>query len=166
MIKIYQKQPIQAEQFDGSQKYIFGHKVISDNSLVDALTHDPVYYSILINEDDSDDPEEEPNEVVFEIGDWIMLEKEYFEVIDKETFGKLYDALPVIPEAVSKTLIYAKNNKRNLSWVIMQTPNDLMKLSVITKSERQRFSTFFRTSGSNDTFARAWLDGYQVEEDV
>ncbi|WP_081320367.1 hypothetical protein [Levilactobacillus brevis] len=66
MIKIYQKQPIQAEQFDGSQKYIFEHKVISDNSLVDALTHDPVYYSILIDEDD---PGEEPDEVIFEIGD-------------------------------------------------------------------------------------------------
>lgn len=44
MTNVYQKITIiKAEQFDGSQKYMFGHKVMSEDSLVDALTHDPVY---------------------------------------------------------------------------------------------------------------------------
>lgn len=82
MIKTCHKtKTIKAEQFDGSQKYIFGHKVISDNSLVDALTHDPVYYSILINEDD---PE------VFEIGDWIVKDGEDIHAISDDVFKKTY----------------------------------------------------------------------------
>ncbi|PUD96926.1 hypothetical protein DA477_04915 [Levilactobacillus brevis] len=87
MIKIYQKQPIQAEQFDGRQKYMFGHKVMSEDSLVDALTHDPVYYSILINEGY---PEEESDEVVFEIGDWIIKDGEDIHAISDDVFKKTY----------------------------------------------------------------------------
>lgn len=163
MIKIYQKQPIQAEQFDGRQKYIFGHKVISDNSLVDALTHDPVYYSILINEDDSDDPEENPNEVVFGIGDWIMLEKEYFEVIDNETFKKLYAKLPLIPEAVADWIEECKHKHISIGDMLCseRRPEQMRDWMALTPGTYQFDYAHYQKY--QELVARAWLDGYQVE---
>lgn len=161
MNKIYQKQPIQAEQFDGSQKYIFEHKVISDNSLVDALTHDPVYYSILINEDDSDYPEGEHDELVFEIGDWIMLEKEYFEVIDNETFKKLYDDLPVIPQFIADWIEAAKNGETDMS-----NPSVINAAIGAVEYDQSSYEVAGWIRGRGNLFARAWLDGYQVEADV
>lgn len=155
MIKIYQKQPTQAEQIDGSQKYIFGHKVISDNSLVDALTHDPVYYSIIINEDDSDDPEEEPNEVVFEIGDWIIKDGEDIHAIADDIFKKTYAELPVIPKAVADIIEQVREingyELGNLFFDAMEFDNPGNSAAWIESHQ--------------DEIARAWLDGYQVEED-
>ncbi|WP_086990283.1 hypothetical protein [Levilactobacillus brevis] len=139
MIKIYQKQPIEAEQFDGSQKYIFGQKVISDNSLVDALTHDPVYYSILINEDD---PEEEPNEVVFEIGDWVIKDEEDIYAIDDDTFKSKYDELPVILKEWADTIEEYKANHYRMDEI---------------------FTEWSWNYDEQELIARAWLDGYQVE---
>lgn len=147
MIKVYQKQPIQAEQFDGSQKYIFGHKVISYSALVDALTHIPIYYSILINHDD---PDEETDEIVFEIGDWIMMEEEYIEAIDNETFKKMYDPLPVIPDYVSKYIRTMKLEGKSLGDAIKYW---------LRGDEIDKY-----IEDNSETFSRAWLDGYQVEE--
>lgn len=150
MIKIHQKQPIQAEQFDGKQKYMFGHKVISDNSLVDALTHDPVYYSILINEDDSDDPKEDPNEVVFEIGDWIIKYGEDIHAIVNDIFKKTYAELPVIPKAVADWIneCISIGWTRNFLDVCYRAPDPVDKW----------------IDNNSNMFARAWLDGYQLEE--
>ena len=156
MINVYHKTAtIKAEQFDGRQKYIFGHKVMSEDSLVDALTHDPVYYSILINEGY---PEEEPDEVIFEIGDWIMLEKEYFEVIDNETFKKLYDALPVIPQFIADWIEECKRNNQAIGAAMDQQS--------VPTSVRNYFRSHITTAQwieVQNIFARAWLDGYQLE---
>lgn len=157
MIKIYQKQPIQAEQFDGSQKYIFGHKVISDN-MVDALTHDPVYYSILINEDDSDDPEEEPNEVVFEIGDWIIKDGEDIHTIDDDTFKSEYDELPVIPKAVADWIEAAKHGGTDMS-----NPSVINAAIGAVEYDQSSYEVAGWIRGRGNLFARAWLNGYQVE---
>ena len=143
MIKIYQKQPIEAEQFDGSQKYIFGQKVISDNSLVDALTHDPVYYSIIINEDDLDDPEEEPDELVFEIGDWVIKDGEDIHSIADDVFKKKYAELPVIPKVWADTIEEYKANHYRLELIFTELCN--------------------WDYDEQELIARAWLDGYQVE---
>lgn len=143
MAKYVNTTPIEAERFDGSKEMIDRYSItVSD--VYELLTPD--------------------GNLVIIPGDWIATydNGEYWPIAD-DIFKQRCKELPVIPEAVSKTLIYAKKKKRNLSWVFMQTPNDLMKLRVITQSERQKFSGFFRTSSSNDIFARAWLDGYQVE---
>lgn len=154
MIKIYQKQPIQAEQFDGSQKYISGHKVISDNSLVDALTHDPVYHSILINEDD---PDEEPDEVIFEVGDWVIKNGEDVYAIDDDTFKSKYDELPVIPKAVADW-IESNRGKANLADMLVCAQFRIVKFDNYAEIEKW-------INADIDRFSRAWLDGYQVEAD-
>ncbi|GEO72836.1 hypothetical protein LZY01_20040 [Levilactobacillus zymae] len=103
--------------------------------------------------------------MVFNTGDWIAtgINGEHWAIAD-DVFQKTYMKLPVIPEAVSNVLIYAKSKKRNLYWVFTQTPNNLARLKVIAPSERREISGFFRKSGSDEIFARAWLDGYQVTE--
>lgn len=158
MIKIYQKQPIQAEQFDGSQKYMFGHKVMSEDSLVDALTHDPVYYSILINEDDSDDPEEDPNEAVFEIGDWIIKDGEDINVIADDVFKNKYAELPVIPKAVADWIEECRKNKKPIAAAL-----DLEQMPKFVKDYFRNYQTEELWIELQDMFARAWLDGYQLE---
>ncbi len=150
MIKVYQKQPIQAEQFDGRQKHIFGHKVISDNSLVDALTHDPVYYSILIDEDD---PEEEPDEVIFGIGYWITKHGEDIHAIADDVFKNTYAELPVIPEAVADTIERKREiNGYGLGYVLFEA----------TEFEQPEGCAKWIAT-HQELVARAWLDGYQVE---
>lgn len=146
MIKIYQKQPIQAEQFDGRQKYILGHKVISDNSLVDALTHDPVYYSILINEGD---PEEEPDEVIFGIGYWITKHGEDIHAIADDVFNNTYAELPVIPKYVDEYI--------RLMRLKGKTLGDAIKYW-LREDEIDKYM-----EDNSEKFSRAWLDGYQVE---
>lgn len=157
MIKVYCKQQIDAEQFDGSQKYIFGHKVISDNSLVDALTHNPVYYSILINEDD---PEEEPDEVIFEIGDWVIKDGEDIYAIDDDTFKSEYDELPVIPKVVADWIEAAKHGGTDMS-----NPSVINAAIGAVEYDQSNYEVAGWIRGRGNLFARAWLDGYQVEED-
>lgn len=158
MNKIYQKQPIQAEQFDGRKKYIFGQKVISDNSLVDALTHDPVYYSIIINEDDSYDPEEEPNEVVFEIGDWIIKDGEDIHAIADDIFKNKYAELPVIPKVVADWIEAAKHGGTDMS-----NPSVINAAIGAVEYDQSNYEVAGWIRGRGNLFARAWLDGYQVE---
>jgi len=157
MIKIYQKQPVEAEKFAGSQKYIFGQKVIPDNSLVDAFTHDPVYYSIIINEDDSDDPEEEPDELVFEIGDWVIKDGEDIHSIADDVFKKKYAELPVIPKHVADW-IESNRGKANLADMLVCAQFRIVRFDNYVEIEKW-------INADIDRFSRAWLDGYQVEED-
>lgn len=155
MIKIYQKQPIQAEQFDGRQKYMLGHKVMSEDSLVDALTHNPVYYSILINEGD---PEEEPDEVVFEIGDWIIKDGEDIHVIPDDVFKKKYAELPVIPKCVAEYIESAKHGGTD-----MNNPDVILASMGAIEFDQANINVSDWIQDNGDDFARAWLDGYLVE---
>lgn len=163
MINVYQKQPIQAEQFDGRQKYIFGHKVMSEDGLVDALTHDPVYYSIIINEDDSDDPEEEPNEVVFEIGDWIIKDGEDIHAIADDIFKNKYAELPVIPKCVADWIEECKQKHTPFSDMLCseRRPEQMRDWMALTPGT-YKFD-YARYQKYQELVARAWLDGYRVE---
>jgi len=164
MSKIYQKQPVDAEHFDGSQNHIFGKKVIPDNSLVDALTHKPIYYLIFINEDDPDDPEEEPNEVVFEIGDWIIKDGEDINVIADDTFKENYEELLVIPKFVADWIEECKNNCISIANLLCsdRRPEKVREWMEYTpgkyKIDLERYHKY------QELVAKAWIEGYQVEE--
>lgn len=144
--------PVEAIRFDGSKemidRYELGHRRNYEKPWLDQTT----VWTL-------------EGEMQIIKGDWLVtgVNGEHW-AIKNDIFKKSYAELPVVPKVVSKTLMYAKKKNCNLSWVFRQTPNDLMKLKVITQSERQKFSEFFRTSNSNETFARAWLDGYVVAD--
>ncbi|WP_460036271.1 DUF1642 domain-containing protein [Lactiplantibacillus plantarum] len=157
-MKFYRKQPIEAEQFDGSQTSLFGYEVMPD-SLLDALTGEPVYYSILID-DVEPEPDDFPddNEVSFEIGDWIVNEADEIKVMADEEFKQQYAELPVIPKNVAKHIV----NEHSL--------NDLIPSGGIYRAMIQTVVYGYQKGdigdwivNHSDVFARAWLDGYVVE---
>ncbi|WP_430491037.1 DUF1642 domain-containing protein [Lactiplantibacillus pentosus] len=153
-MKFYRKQPIEAEQFDASQTSLFGYEVMPD-SLLDALTGEPAYYSILIN-DFEPEPDDFPddNEVSFEIGDWIVNEADEIKVMADEEFKQQYAELPVIPENVAYIIKQAKKGDYKLGLMFNAAYLGLWRVSV---------GNWIRTHV--DMFACAWLDGYTVEED-
>ncbi|MEQ6366003.1 DUF1642 domain-containing protein [Lactiplantibacillus plantarum] len=145
MIKTYRKTAtIKAEKFDGSQTSLFGYEVMPD-SLFDALTGEPAYYSILIDDVESE-PDDFPddNEVSFEIGDWIINEADEIKVMADEEFKQQYAELPVIPRPWADTIEECKDNHYKLSYIFTEWNLDYDEQELI---------------------ARAWLNGYTVEED-
>lgn len=159
-MKFYHKQPIEAEQFDGSQTSLFGYEVMPD-SLLDALTGEPAYYSILID-DVNPEPDDFPddNEVSFEIGDWIVNEADEIKVMADEEFKQQYVELPVIPKAVA-------------DWIEKCKRDGIAIASAMDERQfNKKVSDYFKTYYTRDqwieiqdTFVRAWLDGYVVEEE-
>lgn len=159
-MKFYRKQPIEAEQFDGSQTSLFGYEVMPD-SLLDALTGEPAYYSILIDDVESE-PDDFPddNEVSFEIGDWIINEADEIKVMADEEFKQQYGELPVIPKAVADWVEKCKHD-----GIAIASAMDERQLN---KKVSDYFKTYYTRDQwikLQDDFARAWLDGYVVEEE-
>lgn len=142
MIKIYRKTAtIKAEQFDGSdemiERYDMGFQ-LAPNGKGGAI--------IKTLEGD----------LLVHVGDWIAtgVNGEQW-AIKNDVFKKTYAELPVIPENVACLIKQDKEWDYNLGMAFDDA-----------------FSGYIWKSGvgewiiaHSDTFARAWLDGYQVEED-
>ena len=162
-MRFYRKQPLEAEQFDGSQTSLFGYEVMPD-SLLDALTGEPAYYSILID-DFEPEPDDFPddNEVSFEIGDWIVNEADEIRVMTDEEFKQQYAELPVIPKAVADWIEKCKHDGTSVGDMLCyerqpEKVRDWIELTPGTYDFNQR-----RYAEHQDLIARAWLDGYVVE---
>ncbi|MCG0822771.1 DUF1642 domain-containing protein [Lactiplantibacillus plantarum] len=74
--------------------------------------------------------------------------------IADDVFKQTYKELPVIPNYVAKYIDAEKNNTD-----VIQAGIDAIEYSKGSIG----LTTWIEENG--DTFARAWLDGYQVEED-
>ncbi|GCD86589.1 putative prophage protein [Lactiplantibacillus plantarum] len=153
-MKFYRKQPIEAEQFDGSQKLVFGYNVIP-SGLIDAITGKPVYYSMLV--DDVCQDSYDDTGVVLDVGDWIVKEADEIEVIADDVFKQTYAEMPVIPKAVADYM-NDYNNLINLSFhsALYEAFDDLFAASQDVEHWIEH---------NSDVFARAWLDGYVVEKE-
>ncbi len=147
-MKFYRKQPLEAEQFDGSQKLVFGYNVIP-SGLIDAITRKPVYYSMLV--DDVCQDSYDDTGVVLDVGDWIIKEADEIEVIADDVFKKTYAELPVIPDYVAEYIEHTKSIDCDI-W-------DAMYYFIRPDNVDEYMQD------NSETFARAWLDGYVVEED-
>lgn len=145
MIKMYrEKTTIEAERFDGSQKSVFGYKIVPDPSLVNAIDGKPVYYFVLTGDEFEDG-------VVIEEGDWIVNDGTDIYSLDNESFKKRCEQLPVIPDYVSMYIRLMRLKGKSLGdalkyWLREDDIDEYME-------------------DNSETFARAWLDGYQVEAD-
>ena len=138
MIKIYRKTAtIKAEQFDGSDEMIEKYSMIPPTRL------EPEY---TIQTSDG--------HWVLEVGNWIINEAGDIKAVADEEFKKTYAELPVIPDYVAEYIETAKNNA------------DVVKAGIAAVEYGGgdiELSAWIEWNG--DTFARAWLDGYQTEED-
>ncbi|OAZ74872.1 DUF1642 domain-containing protein [Lactiplantibacillus plantarum] len=157
-MKFYRKQPLEAEQFDGSQKLVFGYSVIP-SGLIDAITEKPAYYSMLVDDvcQDSDDD----TGVVLEVGDWIVKEADEIEVIADDVFKQTYAELPVIPKNVAKHIV----TEHGLSDLIPIWGGIYRAMIQTVVYGYQKGDTGDWIINHSDMFARAWLDGYVVEEE-
>lgn len=157
MIKVYRKTvTIKAEQFDGSDEMV-------DKYDIEVVEGD---YA-----DDYSMPEAGPaqyfrcfmpsgyNEIY--AGDWIATgaNGEHWAIAD-DVFKQTYAELPMVPKAVADWIYKCKHDGTSISFAM-----DKEKFP-------EKVADYFRTYYTRDqwieiqdTFARAWLDGYTVEED-
>ena len=148
MDKVYRKTAtIKAEQFDGwiktASKYAI--RIVPDKNLsgvaIDELVPKGKYYIQTLD-----------GELEIHYGDWIAtgVNGEHW-VIKDDVFKQTYAELPVIPEMVSKYIEVVQGE------VALYDAMDTVLAGFGTLPNWM--------SNNQDLFARAWLDGYQVEED-
>lgn len=148
MIKVYRKTAnIKAEQFDGSDETIKRYKLGFSKGMDTGTIYE---YTILTTEGRMD----------LNIGDWIAtgVNGEHWAISD-DVFKKTYAELPVIPEEVSLSIEDWKKHSLGLDQIF-----GMVYQHEITRTQGSTTINWIMC-GNQDTFARAWLDGYVVEED-
>ncbi|MGA3483894.1 DUF1642 domain-containing protein [Lactiplantibacillus plantarum] len=141
-MKFYRKQPIKAEQFDGSDKMADKYELIDAGTMF-GTHHSPELYLTGSGKVD--------------VGDWIAtgVNGEHWPIAD-DVFKKTYAELPVIPKAVADYMKYCKN------------PINLFFHSALYEAFDELFAASHDVEHwidhNSDVFARAWLDGYVVEK--
>lgn len=144
MIKTYRKtSTIKAEQFDGSDDMIRKYDIDPPVMLADGNFG----LSTL------------DGEMELNAGDWIAtgINGENWPIAD-DVFRKTYAELPVIPEAVADWIELGKSKHVSLDTALLLT------LYENKKTDGNELARWIM-HGNLATVARAWLDGYQVEED-
>lgn len=143
-MKFYRKQPIEAEQFDGSSDLFIKYDMIDIGAMCEERHSPEVYMS--------------GDHRKVTIGDWIITDNfnHHTLMTDKE-FQQQYAELPVIPKAVADYM-NDYNNLINLSFhsALYEAFDDLFAASQDVEHWIEH---------NSDVFARAWLDGYTVGED-
>lgn len=135
MIKVYRKTPtIKAEQFDGSREMAKKYHVEYDGAYI-------LPFRI----------ETKNGWLGMKVSDWILTDTDgkHWPIAD-DVFKKTYDELPVIPGYVAKYI----NHRKLSGWDIWDVMHDCLR--------EDRVDEYMEDS--SDVFARAWIDGYQVEE--
>ncbi|BDZ30610.1 DUF1642 domain-containing protein [Lactiplantibacillus sp. WILCCON 0030] len=138
MIKIYRKTAmIQAEQFDGSEEMIVQYGVVRERS---------VYYN------GGFDCYIPPRRNSLRLNDWIVTKfSGKYKVISDDVFKQTYAELPVVPVEVA--MVIQKYKRKG--W-------DIMRFMYDNWEQYEDYSNWI--NDNSEIAARAWLDGYQVEE--
>ena len=128
-MKFYRKQPIEAEQFDGSDEMIDKYELIDAGTML-GTHHSPELYLTGSGKVD--------------VGDWIAtgVNGEHWLIAD-DVFKQTYAELPVIPKVWGDTIEEFKANRYRLD---------------------EMFTEWDWNYDEQELIARAWLDGYVVEE--
>jgi len=138
-MKFYRKQPIEAEQFDGSDEMVDKYELIDAGTML-GTHHSPELYLTGSGK--------------LDVGDWIAtgVNGEHWPIAD-DVFKKMYAELPVIP----------KNVDEYIRWC--QGEGGVGNVSDAMDYAHGDVASWIYDERNSDTFARAWLDGFQVEED-
>ncbi|WP_405029140.1 hypothetical protein [Lactiplantibacillus plantarum] len=133
MMKVYLKQPFQAEQFDGSNEMIDKYELIDAGTML-GTHHSPELYLTGSGKVD--------------VGDWIAtgVNGEHW-AVKNDVFKKTYAELPVISEKLDYHIQLYKRNNYGITDMLYDLTDEVCPDANLTK----------------DDIARAWLDGYQVE---
>lgn len=148
MIKIYRKTTtVKAERFDGS--WAMAKKYSLENSATASKLIETKFYVPTLN-----------GRLQVHTGDWIAtgVDGEHRPIAD-EIFKKTYAELPVIPSYVAKYMKACKASGKTLFDAIFSAEY------FVEDYADYPGPTLRYISRHCEMFARAWLDGYQVEED-
>lgn len=151
MIKVYRTTAtIKAEQFDGSDEMVDKYELIDAGTML-GTHHSPELYLTGSGK--------------LNVGDWIAtgVNGEHWSIAD-DVFKKTYAELPVIPKAVADWIEKCKNDGTSVGDMLCserrpEKMRDWMALTPGTYEFNQR-----RYKEHQELVARAWLDGYQVED--
>lgn len=151
MIKVYRKTgTIKAERFDCSDEMVNRYGLIDRGGhVVDGLHVDNMCFIPTLE-----------GQMKINVHDWIAtgVNGEHWPITN-DVFNKTYAELPVIPDYVADYIDMAKNGKTRLhNTDVIQASIDVMEYG----GGSIKLTTWIDDNG--DAFARAWLDGYQVEE--
>lgn len=162
MIKIYRKTAnIKAEQFDPEngvipegvfdKKYDYTTSYMILEMMENISTGTPVHNWYIKTLE---------GELKVNPGDWIAtgINGEHWPIAD-DVFKKTYAELPVIPKYVAEYIDILKNNQTRLN-----SPNvaEVIVDTIEYGGGSAELSSWIEWNGT--AFARAWLDGYQVED--
>ena len=146
-MKFYRIQPFQAEQFDGSDEMADKYELIDAGTML-GTHHSPELYLTGSGKVD--------------VGDWIAtgVNGEHWAIAD-EVFKKTYAELPVIPKNVAERIItgHSLNDLIPIGGGIYRA----MIQTVVYGYQKGDIGDWI--VNHSDVFARAWLDGYVVEEE-
>ncbi|WP_324285511.1 DUF1642 domain-containing protein [Lactiplantibacillus plantarum] len=148
MIKVYRKTAtIRAEQFDGSNEMIDKYELIDAGTML-GTHHSPELYLTGSGK--------------VGVGDWIAtgVNGEHWAVTD-DVFKKTYAELPVIPKNVAERIITG----HSLNDLIPTCGGIYRAMIQTVVYGYQKGDIGDWIVNHSDVFARAWLDGYVVEED-
>ena len=164
-MRFYRKQPIEAEQFtkenelDFIEKYgleLFEYVSIGGgpNIPVDHAGDGCMVYLM----------ETKEGKMHVVVGDWFVKEADEIRVMTDEEFKQQYAELPVIPKAVADWIEKCKHDGTSVGYMLCyerqpEKVRDWIELTPGTYDFNQR-----RYAEHQDLIARAWLDGYVVEE--
>lgn len=155
MIKTYIKTAtIKAEWFDGSAEMIDKYDIINTQLASTAIGFEGAYFLPTLE-----------GELRVNIGDWIAtgVEDESWAIAD-DVFKKTYAELPVVPKVVAEWIEKCKHDGTSVGDMLCserrpEKMRDWMALTPGTYEFNQKRYTEYQ-----NLVARAWLDGYQVEE--
>lgn len=160
MDKIYRKTAtIKAEQFDGSDEMIKKYGIRKNTEYM--LSDDPLEYKTVPYQIETLE-----SWVNINLGDWIAtgVKGEHWP-IENDVFKKTYAELPVIPKAVADWIEKCKHDGTSVGDMLCsnrrpEKMRDWMELIPGTYEFNQQ-----RYTECQNLVARAWLNGYTVEED-
>ncbi|VDH09852.1 Putative prophage protein [Lactiplantibacillus plantarum] len=148
MIKVYRKTAtIKAEQFDGSDEMVDKYELIDAGTML-GTHHSPEVYLTGSGK--------------LCVGDWIATGADGSHwIIPNALYEQQYAELPVIPKNVAN---YLTDCKRANTTIGTSLSGNIMLFSHAGSHDMiHDILSWLCPSDNQDLFARAWLDGYQVE---
>lgn len=151
MTKFIKTVPIEAEQFDGSDEMVEKYHVRCDTEYM--LSDDPLEYQTAPYQIETFE-----GWLNINAGDWIATgaKGEHWPVAD-ETFKQTYQKLPVISASVAEFIVWCKGQNTPLQDALYFESDGFMH----SKQDEERIGSWI--TDHQDEFARAWLDGYQID---
>lgn len=148
MAKYIKTAVTEAEQFDGSQQLVDKYDIMIGSTMPDSRVLEPSLCYIQTLE----------GNLRIHVGDWIAtgVNGERWAVTN-EIFKQTYSKLPVIYASVAEFIVWCKGQNTPLQDALYFESDGFM----YSKQDEERIGGWI--TNHQDEFARAWLDGYQIE---